>query len=198
MERQIPLFPLNIFLLPGDYTQLYIFEDRYKQLIGDCVKTSQTFGIAFTSRLNTKNYGCEVELVEVLKTHPGGEMDIVIRARSVFQLKQFFFQKKDRLYPGGFVSDKSGVANASASEELLASFKKYLVQNDNYNSELLSKENLGIFDVANELYLSDIEKLELVNLDAAPKMDRYLINYIRYLEIIQDQENSVYKNIYLN
>lgn len=198
MERQIPIFPLNIFLLPGDYTQLHIFEDRYKQLIGDTVKNGQNFGIAFTSRLNTKNYGCEVELVEVLKTHPDGEMDIVIRARSVFQLKQFFFQKKDRLYPGGIVGDKNAAANVPASVELLTNFKNYLVQNDNYNSELLSREDLGVFDVANELYLSDIEKLELVNLDAPQKMDRYLINYIRYLEIIQDQEKSVYKNIYLN
>ena len=198
MTRDIALFPLGIFLLPGDYTQLHIFEKRYKQLIEDCIQRDITFGIAFTSRFNSNNYGCEVELVEVLKTHAGGEMDIVIKCTSVFQLQQYYFQKEGKLYPGGRVEKLSTAINFPASQELLHHFRKHLVDNDNYNSELLTHNNLGLFDVANELYMSELEKLELVHLGHPNLMNRYLINYLRYLKLIREQEKSVFKNIYLN
>ena len=44
---EIPLFPLNTVLFPGMPLQLYIFEERYKQLIADCQKTKSNFGVAF-------------------------------------------------------------------------------------------------------------------------------------------------------
>jgi Lon protease-like protein len=43
-----PLFPMNFFLLPGEFTQLYIFEDRYKQLVKECFKEGGTFGIPYS------------------------------------------------------------------------------------------------------------------------------------------------------
>lgn len=198
MTRDIPLFPLSIFLLPGDYTQLYIFEQRYKQLIRECAEQGKTFGIAFTSRLNTHNYGCEVELVEILKTHPEGEMDIVIKCTSLFKLQHYYFQKKDKIYPGGSIETLSEAVNYPVSDTLLGDFREHLVESENFNSELLTHNNLGVFDLANELYMGEIEKLELVHLAQPDLMNRYLMNYLRYLKLIREQEKSVFKNIYLN
>lgn len=41
----IPLFPLNTVLFPGMLLPLHIFEERYKQMIGDCMARSQPFGV---------------------------------------------------------------------------------------------------------------------------------------------------------
>jgi Lon protease-like protein len=42
---ELPLFPLNSVLFPGMLINLHIFEDRYKQMIGLCMKTRQPFGV---------------------------------------------------------------------------------------------------------------------------------------------------------
>ena len=46
VERELPLFPLQTVLFPGMRLPLHIFEDRYKLMIGTCMVTDQTFGVA--------------------------------------------------------------------------------------------------------------------------------------------------------
>ena len=41
----IPLFPLNTVLFPGNTIPLHIFEERYKQMIGDCIAEKRPFGV---------------------------------------------------------------------------------------------------------------------------------------------------------
>lgn len=41
----LPLFPLNTVLFPGQPISLHIFEDRYKEMIGMCIETQQPFGV---------------------------------------------------------------------------------------------------------------------------------------------------------
>ena len=44
-ERILPLFPLNSVLFPGASIPLQIFEDRYKQMLLDCLDADSRFGI---------------------------------------------------------------------------------------------------------------------------------------------------------
>lgn len=195
---EIPLFPLNIFLLPGDYSQLYIFEDRYKQLVHEVRSGKQHFGIPYTSRLNTKNFGTLVELVEVVKEYPAGEMDIIIRAVGTFQLNKYFFQKPGYLFPGGKVHILETPVDAPAGKKLLADFRAYLLQSDEFDSDWLSRTDIALFEIANALQMNDLEKMELLNLQEQARMENFLINYLRYLQLLRDQEAHVYDNIYLN
>ena len=55
---RIPLFPLGVFLLPGERTGLHIFEPRYRQLIGELEdalsegrEQDNRFGIPSTMRM---------------------------------------------------------------------------------------------------------------------------------------------------
>ena len=41
----IPLFPLNLVLFPGMPLPLHIFEERYKAMIGDCMRYNTPFGV---------------------------------------------------------------------------------------------------------------------------------------------------------
>jgi Lon protease-like protein len=42
---ELPLFPLNVVLFPGMRLPLHIFEERYKAMIGDCVRRETPFGV---------------------------------------------------------------------------------------------------------------------------------------------------------
>lgn len=42
---EIPLFPLNTVLFPGNTIPLHIFEERYKLMIGQCIAEKRPFGV---------------------------------------------------------------------------------------------------------------------------------------------------------
>jgi Lon protease-like protein len=41
----LPLFPLNTVLFPGGTLPLHIFEERYKQMMGECIEQRTPFGV---------------------------------------------------------------------------------------------------------------------------------------------------------
>ena len=43
--EELRLFPLNMVLFPGGSLPLRIFEERYKLMIGECLKGSLPFGV---------------------------------------------------------------------------------------------------------------------------------------------------------
>jgi uncharacterized protein len=44
--QTLPIFPLHTVLFPGTPIQLHIFEDRYIQMIQDCMESDGHFGVA--------------------------------------------------------------------------------------------------------------------------------------------------------
>ena len=99
---QLPLLPLKSIFFPGETVPLHIFEDRYKQLINDCRAEAMTFGIPVYIN-NKLEYGVEVQLVEVVTTYEGGEMDITCVGRQVFKLVSFINEMEGKKYAGGEV-----------------------------------------------------------------------------------------------
>ena len=43
--RWLPLFPLNTVLFPSEALPLQIFEERYKQMMQDCLDSDSKFGV---------------------------------------------------------------------------------------------------------------------------------------------------------
>ena len=44
------LFPLGIVLLPREQIPLHVFEDRYQELIGECLEEEREFGLSSPTR----------------------------------------------------------------------------------------------------------------------------------------------------
>ena len=60
---KIPLFPLNLVLLPNEELSLHIFEKKYKHMVSDCIEKNSNFGII----LRNKNYNNYIGGVICLK-----------------------------------------------------------------------------------------------------------------------------------
>jgi Lon protease-like protein len=43
--EEMPLFPLNAVLLPYQTLPLHVFEDRYREMIGECLSSGRDFGV---------------------------------------------------------------------------------------------------------------------------------------------------------
>lgn len=91
---RIPLFPLEIVLLPGMPVPLHIFEPRYKTMIGHCLKERREFGIVLAQRSSAVAIGCTAAITQKLKEYSDGRMDILTEGRAVFRIIDLLDEKE--------------------------------------------------------------------------------------------------------
>jgi Lon protease-like protein len=82
----LPLFPLNLVLLPGTALPLHIFEPRYREMISECLDQKKSFGIVRAKEEGVAEIGCTAEIITVTKKYPDGRMDIVTEGRERFEV----------------------------------------------------------------------------------------------------------------
>jgi len=82
----LPLFPLEVVLLPSVYLPLHIFEERYKLMIGEAVDRRSEFGIVLAKEENLASAGCSARVDRVLKRYPDGRLDVVARGERRFEI----------------------------------------------------------------------------------------------------------------
>ncbi len=83
---EIGLFPLDLVLLPGEQRPLHIFEERYKELIGECLEEGTEFGLVLADEEGLRPIGTRAAVVEVLQEFDDGRMDVVIEGRQRFRV----------------------------------------------------------------------------------------------------------------
>jgi Lon protease-like protein len=84
--EEIGLFPLGIVLLPGERVPLHIFEDRYKELIGECLDRDVPFGLVLAEEEGFRMIGTKAAVVEVLERFPDGRLNIVVDGGDRFSI----------------------------------------------------------------------------------------------------------------
>src|SRR5262249_893896 len=87
-SKLLPLFPLDMVLLPGAPLPLHIFEPRYKEMIGECLERKEPFGVLRAKEGEVAEIGCTAEILKVVKTYDDGRMDLVAQGRQRFEVMQ--------------------------------------------------------------------------------------------------------------
>lgn len=82
----LALFPLPLVLFPGANIPLHIFEERYKEMIQDCLRDHLEFGILRVSRDSFDHIGCSASISQVARRYADGQMDIAVRGRRRFEV----------------------------------------------------------------------------------------------------------------
>lgn len=85
-QELLPLFPLQLVLLPNAQLPLHIFEDRYKEMIGEAIRNKSEFGIVLASEKGIVNTGCTAVVQKVVKTYDDGRLDIIAIGRRRFEI----------------------------------------------------------------------------------------------------------------
>ena len=85
-EALLPLFPLNLVLLPRTSLPLHIFEERYKEMINEVLDQETEFGIVLVMKRGLAGIGCAARISELLLKHEDGRMDIVTEGRFRFEI----------------------------------------------------------------------------------------------------------------
>jgi Lon protease-like protein len=88
-ETTIPIFPLQLVMLPEMVLPLHIFEERYKLMVGECLKRDKSFGILFTGGNNIEQVGCTAAITHVLNRYEDGRLDILAAGKDRFRIVEF-------------------------------------------------------------------------------------------------------------
>ena len=97
MARLLPIFPLQLVVFPGAAAPLHIFEERYREMVGEAEATGSEFGIVRTIQRGEDNgiasIGCTVTVESVVHRYPDGRFDVVTRGRRRFQIESIDQEK---------------------------------------------------------------------------------------------------------
>lgn len=88
MPNLLPIFPLDLVLLPGAPLPLHIFEPRYKEMVAECLKQKKVFGVVRAKEEGVADIGCTAEILTVTKEYEDGRLDIVTQGVSRFEVME--------------------------------------------------------------------------------------------------------------
>lgn len=94
MGRLLPLFPLQLVVFPGNAIPLHIFEERYKEMVGEAEAAGTEFGIVLAREGGIMNAGCSVVVESVLHRYPDGRFDVMARGQRRFRIESLNQEKE--------------------------------------------------------------------------------------------------------
>ena len=106
----LPLFPLEVVLLPGTPLPLHIFEPRYKEMIGECLRNDAPFGVVRALEEGVAEIGCTAEILTITKQYPDGRMDLIAEGRKRFEVLEMNQERSFLRAEVLFVPDEPGNA----------------------------------------------------------------------------------------
>jgi Lon protease-like protein len=83
---EIGLFPLELVLLPSERVPLHIFEDRYRELVGESLADGTEFGVILEDEDGLRQVGTRTALIELVHTFDDGRMNVLVEGHGRFRI----------------------------------------------------------------------------------------------------------------
>jgi ATP-dependent Lon protease len=179
--ERIPLFPLNVVLLPGASLPLHIFEPRYKEMVKTCLEEKTEFGMLLALPKGVAKVGCTAEILEVVKRYPDGRMDILAVGRAPFRVVELF--EENPLLEGhvDYLEDRGSTGSPVVQRQLVELYEAcHTLVFEDYpkNLEGASAEELS-YIVASTLPMDLLWKQQILELRSEEDRQERLVGYLR-------------------
>ena len=179
--ERIPLFPLNVVLLPGAELPLHIFERRYRAMVKNCLEEKSEFGILLSLPKGVARVGCTAEILDVARRYEDGRMDILTAGRAPFRVVELLTE--DPLLEGhvDYLEDRENPVNPRIQRELVELFEAcYTLIFKDYPKILQGAEPEEIsYLVAATLPLELLWKQQILELRSEADRQERLVAYLR-------------------
>ena len=122
--KEIGLFPLGIVLLPTEVVPLHIFEERYKELIGECLDLDADFGLVFADDDGgVREVGTRARVADVLERFDDGRLNVVVEGGERFRVEKLTRGRSFMTAEVEPVEDEPGETDADAAARLAEAFR---------------------------------------------------------------------------
>jgi ATP-dependent Lon protease len=178
---RIPLFPLNVVLLPGEQLPLHIFEPRYRRMVRECLEQNSPFGMLLALQDGIVRVGCTAEIQLVTKRYDDGRMDILSVGRQPFRVLELF--QDDPLLEGSvdYLEDKDATVDSRAQAELVDLYETcYTLVYAGLPRQLDSSLSTSLsFSIAASLPIDLVWKQRILELRSEEERQQRLARYLR-------------------
>jgi len=177
---RIPLFPLDVVLLPGMALPLHIFEPRYKIMIGRCMNETIEFGVILEAEKGVAHIGCTAEIALKLKDYHDGRMDIMTEGRSVFQMLELLEEKEYYEAMVDYPTDDAAPLDARREARLTQMFQQahLLLAGQEWAVANTDTDISLAYRMAARLPLELAEKQELLEIRAEDSRQDFLLRWL--------------------
>jgi Lon protease-like protein len=164
---RFPLFPLGLVLLPGELVPLHIFEERYKQMIGECLDEEREFGILWLAEDELKEIGCAARITRVLERFEDGRMNILAEGTTPFRMER---RIGDLAYPAGDVVllDDEPDTDEAALERTRTTYADLVEEVTDSRPEPETLSGMGAYGMAATVDINPAAKQALLELRSEP------------------------------
>jgi len=148
IERDFPLFPLDLVALPSEYIPLHIFEARYRTMVAECLERDRELGIVWLSHDELKPVGCAVAIERVLERMEDGRINILTRGTRPFRLIE---RQVDLAYPAGtveFLGDRAEDLDEEAREAACEAYAELVREATDNEPEAERLAAMSAYDMA--------------------------------------------------
>lgn len=198
-EQLLPLFPLQVVLFPQSVLPLHIFEERYKQLINECLDGDREFGINLVTETGLAKVGCTAVVLKLTTRYADGRMDILVEGRQRYMLAHVV--TASTLYSVGQVSmlpvKEEVVDSALASEtvRLHNQLVDLVYRDEAYRLEYEVTNPLFSFKVAQKAGMEIARRQVLLEMDSENErfqlLHDYFVDVIPKLERLGEVERII-------
>ena len=183
----LPLFPLDLVLLPGVPVPLHIFEPRYKEMITECLDQNQHFGIVRAKEEELAKIGCTAEILNVLKKYPDGRMNILAEGQKRFEILQV---NQDRTFLQAevfYLEDDSDVPAPGEIEKAVALHGQIMELAGAHPEEITKEETAQLaYRLAGSLPFDPDFQQALLDMSSEAERIRAIISFFeRILPVLQ-------------
>lgn len=130
----LPLLPLEVVLLPEEPLPLHISEERYQQMIGECLQAKTTgsgpqeFGVVLAKGQEMRTVGCTARIINLTRKFEDGRMDIFTVGNRRFEI---LYTNEEKAYMRGgvdFFDDDAGtdIPEEDAAQRAIELFRNAL------------------------------------------------------------------------
>ena len=180
-QVRLPLFPLNVVLLPGADMPLHIFEPRYRQMVRDCLEAKSPFGMLLALPNGMAGTGCTAEILEVTSRYDDGRCDILTVGREPFRIVELFPEESLMRGDVDFLEDRPAPVNPRISHELVELYETChtLIFDDYPRDPAESAEDKISYRIASRLPMDLLWKQRVLELRSEAERQERLVAYLR-------------------
>ena len=182
--NKIPLFPLQLVLFPSEAMPLHIFENRYVEMINECLDSGSPFGVVSYINSSVSKIGCLATIDEVSKRYEDGRFDIRCTGTDRFMILGFDTSKSYLQGSVTFLEDKEEL-DSDETSRLLKRLQRQFNHIVDLMGNKINTEKLGTptnaFDFAHYVGFDLAQKQNMLEIRSESER----------LHFIQDQLDSV-------
>lgn len=202
-HERIPLFPLSIVLFPQEVLPLHIFEQRYKELVRNCLDKDAPFGIVGMDGAEMESVGCTARIRSVVQEYEDDTFDIETVGEARFHVESVHDDQSYATAEVTLLKDVDEDVAITDRERLVAQHMKLLeLLGESIRPNAYTDEHLLSFRIGAVSGLDFAQRQQLLEINSEAARITHLVNhlsgFIPRVQSVKERRDRIQSNGHFN